>query len=73
MAHYAGDPRWITARFESKCVKCSTVITKGSEIYYYPNGKRAYCPTCGRLAEADFESCKADEESCYGGQVDIYL
>lgn len=65
MARYQRDPRWITARFAGQCARttCQAPITKGEQIYWYPATKSAYCQTCGRDCEADFEAHRFDEES----------
>jgi len=55
------DPRWISARFASKC-GCGTTIMKGSRIFYYPRTKQALCERCGEEASAQFEAMRADEE-----------
>ncbi len=66
---YSLDPKWLTARFASKCAKCNALISKGDEIFYYPNGKRAYGSKCGCADDAsgDFEAAAFDE-SVYSGQ-----
>jgi hypothetical protein len=51
------DPFWLKAKYPSECVKCHAVIAKGSEFYFYPIGKRAYCGECGKVAEGDFRDC----------------
>ena len=63
MTRYSLDPRWLTAKFASKCAKCAAPIAKGSEIFYYPNGKTAYGKACGCADECsrDFESAAFDE------------
>jgi hypothetical protein len=37
--HYSGDPRWITAKFNSVCsnAACGKPIAKGAQLFYYPN------------------------------------
>jgi len=39
MKSYKGDPRRITARFNSSCSKCNTKIAKGATAYYWPYTK----------------------------------
>jgi hypothetical protein len=64
MASYSNDPRWITARFSSKCSQCKTAINKGSSVYYYPATKTVLCDgdDCGGQAARDFEDARFDEE-----------
>ena len=67
MARYSGDPRWLTARFDSTCRKCGKRIKRGESIFYYPTGKVTYCAgECGKAASRDFEAAAFDE-SVYGG------
>jgi len=67
MARYSNDPRWITARFDSKCANlhCSTPVRKGQQTYYYPLVKATYCQSCGKNAQRDFESHAFDESMSY--------
>ncbi len=60
---YSLDPRWLTARFDSKCAKCARVIRRGERIFYYPNGRKAYCdgPECGSQYSAEFAAAVHDE------------
>ena len=64
---YAGDPRWMTARFKSTCPKCDGPITKGSQIWYYPKGKLAYCQPCGE-PDARVFNAAVDDEDFYNSQ-----
>ena len=48
---YAGDPRWIEARFKSTC-SCGATIEAGDQAYYFPRSKKAECETCGRRSAA---------------------
>lgn len=57
-----GDPRQITARFSSDCIKCGCRIQKGEQFFYWPNGSEAYCYSCGEPLYRQFLSSKADEE-----------
>jgi hypothetical protein len=67
MARYSGDPKWLTARFDSTCRKCGKRIKRGESIFYYPTGKVTYCAgECGKAASRDFEAAAFDE-SVYGG------
>lgn len=61
-SNYSGDPRWITARFNSHCHKCDCTIRRGSQAFYYPKSKSVYCAgPCGQVAESDFLSYAQDE------------
>ena len=65
MARYSQDPRWITARFASKCRKCDTLIRKGEPIFYYPRSKTALGSVgcgCGTEASNEFDASAADED-----------
>ena len=68
-AHHAGDPRWITAKFNSNCSRCGLPIVKGSLIWYYPGPKYVMCerPDCGKQAAEDFRAAAHDEEILSGG------
>ena len=61
----------ITARFSSNCEKCKAKIKKGDEIYYWPNGRKAYCMKCGEADYRQFLSSAADEE-VYSGSGNPY-
>jgi hypothetical protein len=63
---YAGDPRQISARFDSSCSKCNCKLKKGDEIFYWPSNRKAYCFTCGESDYLQFLSSKADEEVFHG-------
>lgn len=66
---YSGDPRWIIARFESKCSKCGKSVKRGEKIFYYPRTKSVFCdsPGCGGNAERDFRNM-CEQEDFYGGR-----
>ena len=68
MARYKGDPYWTTARFSSRC-KCGQPVTKGEQIFYYPNGKTVCGSRCGcaEAASADFDAHAFDEAFYNGG------
>ncbi|NQU52161.1 MAG: hypothetical protein HQ522_06435 [Bacteroidetes bacterium] len=59
---YKGDPRRITALFNSTCSKCKNRIKKSSRAYYWPNTKTVMCETCGLPEYNQFLSMAADEE-----------
>lgn len=63
MTSYSLDPKWMTTRFASKCAKCAAPINKGDDLFYYPNGKRAYGSKCGCADEysRDFDAAAFDE------------
>lgn len=63
MPTYRNDPRWITARFVSKCAGCKTAIEKGTEAFYYPASRSVYGKACGCAAPraADFEAAAFDD------------
>ncbi|MGD0261500.1 MAG: hypothetical protein ABSD29_16925 [Verrucomicrobiota bacterium] len=67
MPQYSGDPRWLTARFASKC-PCGKTIQRGERTFYYPRTKIALCQQpCGQKASAEFAAAAQDEAFC-GGQ-----
>ena len=43
-------PRWIKARFDSKCPETGKIIKKGQDCIYYPAERKAYHET-SRAAE----------------------
>ena len=56
------DPYWLTVKYAGQCKKCGVPIQRGAQAYYYPLTKALYCAgTCGQAADADFQSCAADE------------
>lgn len=61
-SYYSQDPKWITAKFNSKCHQCGGEIKRGSNIFYYPKGKHAYCETCGTDHSNSFDCAVQDEE-----------
>jgi hypothetical protein len=64
---YAGDPRWIEARYDGTCAKCSGPVKVGERALWYPNGRKLYCAPCGEPAHARFHAEVADELA-YNGQ-----
>ena len=50
--YYSQDPFWMVAKFASVC-SCGAKISKGEDIFYYPNGRKAVCGDCGRRGESD--------------------
>lgn len=66
------DPRWITARFNSRCCRCKGEVKKGSQAFYYPRDKAVMCDSedCGKQASRDFDAAVFDENmmsSQFGG------
>ena len=57
----ARDPFRLTSRYAGTCAKCGEAFKAGDSIFYYPNGKKAYAGKCAEEAQADFNSCLADE------------
>lgn len=57
------DPRWITARFPSKCQKCKAAVPKGAAAFYYPRTRTLYGKACGcgDMAACEFEAMASDE------------
>lgn len=66
--YYAGDPRWMKAKYESRCSDCGEYIGRGEDAYYYPKIKKILCPPCGKDAEADFQTMTEYEEWSDGGR-----
>ena len=67
MAKYKGDPRWITARFNSGCDECGATIGKGDDAYYYPLVPCIFCKKCGQARSAEFNAAAFDEAQ-YSGE-----
>jgi hypothetical protein len=64
-----GDPYWTEARFDSDCTRCGRRIKKGERIFYYPNGRKAYCADdgCGQDCSREFDAAAFDEAQYNGG------
>lgn len=62
MNHYNNDPKWLTARFNSTCVKCKNTIKKGTEIFYYPKTKAVFCEACAEIESKSFDAIVQDED-----------
>jgi hypothetical protein len=60
---YRNDPRWITAKWASKCA-CSNCcpIKPGDKVFYYPLGKSLFVGECAQRAAGDFQAARFDEE-----------
>ena len=57
MTRYAGDPRWIEARYPGNCRSCGSPFARGERVLYWPRRGAVSCGVCGeveagRLAEA---------------------
>jgi len=65
MSHtsYVGDPKIMFAKFSSVCPKCNKKINKSDRIVYFPNGKKAFCYSCGEQDYLDFISSAIDEDN----------
>ena len=59
--HYAGDPYWTVARFNSTCKGCKARIKKGRRIFYYPRTMSVFCSDCGAAESASFTAAAEDE------------
>jgi hypothetical protein len=64
MKHYAGDPYWTSARFNSHCHGCGGTIKAGESIFYFPRGKQVFCSgtDCGKKESGSFTAAAFDEE-----------
>lgn len=67
---YAGDPRWITAKYAGIDAQ-GTPFRKGEEVFYFPNGRKIYAGAAGVEASKRFESERADED-VYNGYGSAY-
>ena len=59
---YSQDPKWIKAKFNSKCHECGETISKNEDVFYYPIGKTVYCSKCGEKHSNEFELARQDED-----------
>jgi hypothetical protein len=61
---YRGDPRWISAKYPSKCAHCGHAIARGERAFYYPNGRYLFCKhdDCGGQADRDTYAAIQDEQ-----------
>ena len=71
MTNYKGDPRLITARFNSSCSNCEGKISKGETAYFWPHGTLIFCMVCGEPEFRQFTSMAADED-VYNGSGNPY-
>ena len=58
------SPRWITARFDSRCNNCQKAIKKGVKAFYYPNDKYILCESCGFPKYREMRDLMEYEDSC---------
>jgi hypothetical protein len=63
---YKNDPKWIKAKYYSKCSKCQKEILKQTNCYWYPLSKSVYCECCGKQESANFEAMAFDESVLTG-------
>lgn len=65
---YKNDPKWISAKFTSRCSKCKEPIFKGQRIFWYPKCKSVFCDsaTCGQKEASSFNDA-AQDEAIYSG------
>lgn len=70
MPRYAGDPRWIEARYAGACRRCGRDVKPGERVFYYPRERAIYCAAdgCGGAESARFESAAFDEDVLGGGR-----
>ena len=61
MVRYSGDPRWITARFSSKCHCCNARLARGKKVYFWPLSHVVSCSKCGEREAARFVAEAQDE------------
>lgn len=66
MTRYAGDPRWIEARYPGNCRSCGSPFARGERVFYWPKRRAASCAVCGEVEARRFAAEAADEE-LYGG------
>lgn len=68
MKTYAGDPYWLTAKFNGPSNnKDGTPIKRGDRIFYYPRGRQSFVGAEAEAAAADFQSNAEYEDFCSGG------
>lgn len=65
MASYRDDPYWTTARFDSIDAE-GKPCAKGTRIFYYPKGRKAYQGAAAEKASGEFEAAKFDESQMTG-------
>jgi hypothetical protein len=66
MRRYAGDPRWVRARYPGTCRSCEAPIARGEHAFYWPRRGAVSCQVCGEVEARRFALEAADEE-LYGG------
>ena len=63
------DPYWTSAKWLSRCKKCSAEIPKGGMLFYYPKDRYVLCQACGAQPSRDLEAAKFDEAQMSGGMA----
>ena len=63
MERYSNDPRKIIAKFDSTCSRCTKMVKKNSNAYYWPKNKKVMCQTCGLPEYQQFLASVQDEEN----------
>ena len=65
---YAGDPYWLTLRYDATCAKCGHSIKRGERAFYFKNG-HIFCAglDCGEAEDSAFYAAAADEDFMNGG------
>lgn len=58
---YAGDPRWITARFGACAEPGCYAPLRNKRALYVPNSKQCFCEKHGQARMLAFEAAAADE------------
>jgi hypothetical protein len=67
MAHYKGDPEWITCRFVGKCRQCGKAIAVGQQAFRYKSGALyGRACGCGEAASRSFDAAAFDESVMTG-------
>ena len=59
------DPKWITAKFPSKCTCCDRNIQTGEKAFWFPVGKYVFCDLdpCGVKQHKTFTAAVQDEDN----------
>lgn len=63
---YPRDPHFITARYAGTCgsTSCGGRISKGDQVFHYPNTSTTPCTGCSDGAARRFAAEMANEGSC---------
>lgn len=59
-----GDPYFMKLRYQDRCARCLTLIKRGAQAVYAPNGRRVFCTgeECGAEIMRKLSAAKHDEE-----------